>query len=108
MWPCPRCLNQTALAVKCVLGCLGSTELHDAWNFMTREALIATGSPVCGLRPVRAARSECEKAPKPGQLTLSAFFTALVTTDANASMTLSASAFETPAASATALMAIPP
>ena len=43
------------------------------------DAAIFTGSPVCGLRPVRAARLDVLNDPNPGHATLSPFF-ALATT----------------------------
>ena len=44
-----------------------------AENFTPFDAAICTGSPVRGLRPVRAARDERENEPKPGNVTLSSF-----------------------------------
>ena len=43
-------------------------------NFMAVEAAILTASPVCGLRPVRAARLDVLKDPNPGQAIFSPFF----------------------------------
>ncbi len=48
-------------------------------NFIAVEAAIFTGAPVCGLRPVRAARLVVLNEPKPGQATLSPFLVAFVT-----------------------------
>jgi hypothetical protein len=48
-----------------------------AENFTPFDAAICTGSPVRGLRPVRAARDERENEPNPGNVTLSSFATAL-------------------------------
>jgi len=47
-----------------------------AENFTPFDAAICTGSPVRGLRPVRAARDERENEPKPGSVTLSSAATA--------------------------------
>src|SRR5690554_8140863 len=44
----------------------------------TLEAAILISAPVCGLRPVRAARSFTEKVPKPIRVTWSPFFRAPV------------------------------
>ena len=71
-------------------------------NFIAVEAAIFTVSPVCGLRPVRAARLVVLNEPKPGQATLSPFFVALVTWSKNAPRVRSASAFDTSADFATA------
>jgi hypothetical protein len=71
-----------------------SVELAE--NFIALEALIATGAPVCGLRPVRAARRDIEKEPKPGHATLSPRFTDVVTVLKNSSSTCSASFLVTP------------
>ena len=48
-------------------------------------ALILIASPVCGLRPVLAARLDTEKVPKPTKVTLSPFFKDLVTASIKAS-----------------------
>ena len=48
-------------------------------NFIAVEAAIFTGAPVCGLRPVRAARLLVVNEPKPGQATLSPFLVDLMT-----------------------------
>src|SRR5690554_7188195 len=45
----------------------------------TLAALISIGSPVCGLRPVRAARSLTVKIPKPTRETVSPFLRLSVT-----------------------------
>ena len=50
-----------------------------AENFTPFDAAIWTGSPVRGLRPVRAARDDRENEPKPGRVTLSSFATAVCT-----------------------------
>ena len=71
---------------------------------MAFDALICTGSPVRGLRPVRAGRWVTLKAPKPGHATLSPFFAPATTVSKNAPIVRSASAFETLAALATASM----
>ena len=46
-------------------------------NFIAVEAAIFTGAPVCGLRPVRAARLVVLNEPKPGHATLSPFLVAV-------------------------------
>src|SRR6056297_2365636 len=71
-------------------------------NFIAVEAAIFTGAPVCGLRPVRALRLVVLNEPKPGQATFSPFLVASTTWSKNAPRVRSASALETPAASATA------
>src|SRR5690606_33830295 len=77
------------------------------------DAAIFPGSPVCGLRPVRAARFEVLQEPNPGQATFSPFLALLTTASKNAPIVRSASALVTPAAFATpsissALVAICP
>ena len=42
-------------------------------NFIRVEAAMFTGSPVCGLRPVRAADFEVLNEPKPGHAIFSSF-----------------------------------
>jgi hypothetical protein len=71
-------------------------------NFIVVEAAIWTGSPVRGLRPVRAWRCDVENEPKPGHDTLSPLFAASTTRSTNAEMTASACADETPVFAATA------
>jgi hypothetical protein len=71
-------------------------------NFIVVEAAIWTGSPVRGLRPVRAWRCDVENEPKPGHDTLSPLFAASTTSPTNAEMTASACADETPVFAATA------
>lgn len=71
-------------------------------NFIVVEAAICTGSPVRGLRPVRAWRCDVENEPKPGHDTLSPLFAASTTWSTNAEMTASACADETPVFAATA------
>ena len=78
--------------------------VEEALNFMAFDALICTGSPVRGLRPVRAGRLVTLNAPKPGHATLSPFFAPATTVSKNAPIVRSASAFETLAALATASM----
>jgi hypothetical protein len=78
--------------------------VDEALNFIAFEALICTGSPVRGLRPVRAGRLVTLNAPKPGHATLSPFFAFATTVSKNAPIVRSASAFETFAALATASM----
>lgn len=63
-------------------------------------ALILITSPVCGLRPLRAARLETEKVPKPTSVTLSPFFKVLVTASTKASMAVFACVFVMPDSSA--------
>jgi hypothetical protein len=53
-----------------------------------RDAAISIASPVCGLRPERAARSRTSNVPKPGSVTLSP----LVRADEMASTTASTAA----------------
>jgi hypothetical protein len=48
------------------------------------DALMSTGSPVCGLRPVRAALDVGTKLPKPRMLTLSPDFVASITASTSA------------------------
>ena len=71
-----------------------------AENFTPFDAAIWTGSPVRGLRPVRAARDERENEPKPGSVTLSSFATAPCTASMSAFNARSASALLSPAPSA--------
>ena len=78
--------------------------VEEALNFMAFDALICTGSPVRGLRPVRAGRLVTLNAPNPGQATLSPFFAPATTVSKNAPIVRSASAFDTLAALATASM----
>ena len=78
--------------------------VEEALNFIAFDALICTGSPVRGLRPVRAGRLVTLNAPKPGQATLSPLFAPATTVSKNAPIVRSASAFETLAALATASM----
>ena len=68
-----------------------------AENFTPFDAAIWTGSPVRGLRPVRAARDERENEPKPGSVTLSSLATAPCTESMNAFSARSASALLSPA-----------
>ncbi|CAN5188815.1 hypothetical protein BH18ACT4_BH18ACT4_14840 [soil metagenome] len=75
--------------------------VDDGENLIAVEAAIFTGSPVWGLRPVRAVRWEELNDPKPGQPTLSPLFADEVTIPKKASSTFSASALETAAASET-------
>jgi len=53
-------------------------------NFIAVEAAIWTGSPVRGLRPVRAWRLDVENEPKPGHDTLSPFDAESTTRSTNA------------------------
>ena len=78
--------------------------VEEALNFMAFDALICTGSPVRGLRPVRAGRLVTLNAPNPGQATLSPCFAPATTVSKNAPIVRSASAFDTLAALATASM----
>ena len=71
-----------------------------AENFTPFDAAIWTGSPVRGLRPVRAARDDRENEPKPGRVTLSSFATAPCTASMSAFNARSASALLSPAPSA--------
>ena len=75
-----------------------------AVNFIAVEAAIFTGAPVCGLRPVRAGRLVVLNEPKPGHATLSPFLVVATTVSKKAPIVRSASALDTPAASATASM----
>jgi hypothetical protein len=50
-----------------------------AENFGALDALILTGAPVCGLRPVRAPRLATENFPKPVIATSSPFLSVLCT-----------------------------
>src|SRR5690606_19913614 len=79
-----------------------SVELAE--NLRAFDALILTGSPVCGLRPVRAARFVTLNEPKPGHETLSPFLAVLTTVSNRAATVRSASALDTPACEATASM----
>src|SRR5574340_1084653 len=58
----------------------------------TVDAAILISAPVCGLRPVRAARLEDLKVPKPTRVTVSPFETALTTASRMASSALPAAA----------------
>lgn len=60
-------------------------------------AAICTGAPVCGLRPVRAARDVGTKLPKPRMLTLSPALAASMTASTKALSALSAWRFSRPA-----------
>src|SRR5262249_7014568 len=70
-------------------------------NLTAFEAGMCTGSPVRGLRPVRAERSVRDHAPKPGSVTLSPPETARCTTEMNALTAFSASDLPMPASPAT-------
>src|SRR5690606_30664136 len=63
---------------------------------------MATGSPVRGLRPVRAARSLATKLPKPDRATVSPVCRASVMVPSTASTARAASDFASPVRSATA------
>ena len=56
-----------------------------ALNLGTFLALIFMVAPVCGLRPLRAARAVTEKVPKPTKVTVSPFFKVDTTAPVNAS-----------------------
>jgi hypothetical protein len=56
-----------------------------ALNLGTFLALIFMVAPVCGLRPLRAARFETENVPKPTSVTVSPFFKVDTTAPVNAS-----------------------
>src|SRR3569832_947285 len=58
----------------------------------TVDAAILISAPVCGLRPVRAARLDDLKVPKPTRVTVSPFATALTTASRIASSALPAAA----------------
>ena len=68
-----------------------------ALNLTTFLAAILISFPVCGLRPLRAAREETEKDPKPTSATRSPFFKAPVVAVINASSAFFASTFESSA-----------
>lgn len=68
----------------------------------TFAALIWMVAPVCGLRPVRAARALTWNVPNPTNDTVSPFLRAPVTADNVASNAFPASAFERPASDAIA------
>src|SRR5680860_623128 len=72
-----------------------------AVNFTPFDAAIWTGSPVRGLRPIRALRSVRDQATKPGSVTLSPLATALWTVSINASTAFCAAALLRSAAPAT-------
>jgi hypothetical protein len=74
----------------------------------TLLAAISISSPVCGLRPLRAARSRTSKLPKPINCTLSPFFNASKMESKTASTALVASFFEISLASATAFIHLLP
>src|SRR5690606_39080955 len=63
-------------------------------NFGTRASLMSMASPVRGLRPTRAARSETENVPKPTSVTASSFLSVVLTASMNASRARVASAFD--------------
>lgn len=68
-----------------------------ALNLGTLRALILITAPVCGLRPLRAARSDTENVPKPTSVTLSPFFSDVITVLVNESSASLACDFVTPA-----------
>src|SRR5690606_5401345 len=63
-------------------------------NFGTRAFLILISSPVRGLRPVRAARSDTAKVPKPTRVTEPFFFRVVFTAPTKASRARPTSALE--------------
>src|SRR5690606_24971852 len=63
-------------------------------NFGTRAFLILISSPVRGLRPVRAARSDTAKVPKPTRVTEPFFFRVVLTAPTKASRARPTSALE--------------
>src|SRR5690606_15045166 len=65
-----------------------------ALNFTTFLAAILISLPVCGLRPLRAARLVTLKVPKPTRATRSPFFSAFVVLFTKASRARLASALE--------------
>lgn len=69
-------------------------------NLTTFFALIVISLPVCGLRPLRAERSETENDPNPTRATRSPFLSADEVVSMNASSARFASALEIPAPSA--------
>ena len=87
-------------AVACTYLFTADLKAAPAENFTPFDAAIWTGSPVRGLRPVRAARDDREKEPKPGSVTLSSFATAACTESMSAFNARSASALLSPAPSA--------
>jgi len=75
---------------------LFTASLNDlpAENFTVVAAAILISSPVCGLRPVRAARLPVEKEPKPTSCTVSPLVTALMMFSTTESRARCAAAFE--------------
>lgn len=75
-----------------------------ALNLGTRLAGISTASPVCGLRPMRSARSLVLNVPKPIMATSPPCESASITLAQNASSASPALAYDSPARSAICLM----
>jgi len=71
------------------------------WNFTVLEAAILTGAPVCGFRPVRAARDVGVKVPNPKIDTLLPVLVSSATGSIRAFTVFSATRLSTPAAAAT-------
>jgi hypothetical protein len=92
-------LEQDPLSVERSYLFTADLKAAPAENFTPFDAAIWTGSPVRGLRPVRAARDDCEKEPKPGSVTLSPDATAPCTASMTAFNARSASALLNPACS---------
>ena len=67
-----------------------------ARNFGCLQAAILIVAPVCGLRPVVAARFLTSNVPKPTKVTLLPFFKDFVTQATKESTALAASVFEKP------------
>src|SRR5690606_20009916 len=79
-----------------------SLSLEPALNAGALLAAIWSSAPVCGLRPVRAARSRTSKVPKPGNETLLPLASSAPMASRTALTTLSAAACVMPASRATA------
>ena len=75
-----------------------------ALNLTTFLAAILISFPVCGLRPLRAAREETEKDPNPTRATRSPFLRATVVAPMKASSAFFASTLESSAFAAIASM----
>src|SRR5438128_10676445 len=64
------------------LGAIASFAALATRNFTTVLALIWIGSPVCGLRPMRALRCAFTRRPRPGTTNTPFFFVSLIAVSA--------------------------
>src|SRR5437588_10619612 len=67
------------------LGAIASFAALATRNFTTVLALIWIGSPVCGLRPMRALRCAFTRRPRPGTTNTPFFLVSLIATSARCS-----------------------